>query len=72
MDGHKDSLSLFTTPPVNKGVINSQIVEYLPISLIGTGGFVEFNVLAQNFIDLTRSKLYLKCKVVRGDNNDIV
>lgn len=68
MDGHTESLSLFSTPLVNSGVENSQIIEYLPISQIGNGGFIEFNVTPQNFIDLSRSNLYLKCKVVNGDD----
>ena len=72
MDGHTEALSLFTSPPVNSGVVNSQIIEYLPISQIGDGGFIEFNVTPQNFIDLARSKLYLKCKVVCGDNTPVV
>jgi len=70
MQAHGESLNLFTDELVNKAITSAQIVDHLPVSQSGNG-FIEFNVTPQNFIDLSRSKLYLKCKVVIGDNDAI-
>ena len=70
MQAHGESLNLFTDELVNKAITQAQYVDHLPISQSGNG-VVEFNITPQSFIDLSRSQLYLKCKVVRGDNHHI-
>ena len=71
MEGHSEALNLFTEPVINKGVLGCEFVDHLPISNLGDGGFVEFSLSSSSFIDLSRSSLYVKCKVVTGDNQDI-
>ena len=70
MQAHGESLNLFTDELVNKAITQVQYVDHLPISQ-SANGFIEFNVTPQTFIDLSRSQLYLKCKVVIGDNEPI-
>ena len=70
MEAHDRSLNFFNKQALNKAVIQSQMIEHLPVSQIGND-CIEFNVTSQNFIDLSRSELYLKCKVVKGENADI-
>ena len=71
MEAHSEALCLFTDPVFNKGIMNCEIVEHLPVSNLGDGGFVEFALSTSSFIDLSRSSLYVKCKVVCGDNQDL-
>ena len=70
MQAHGESLNLFTDELVNKAITQAQYVDHLPVSQ-SANGFIEFNITSQNFIDLSRSQLYLKCKVVNGDNHEI-
>lgn len=70
MEGHNESLNLFLNHPINKGVIQSRIIEHLPITDISSG-CIEFNVTSQNYIDFSKSTLYLKCKVFAGNNTDV-
>ena len=63
MQAHDESLTLFSEQLVNKGLLHTQMIEHLPISQIGSG-CIEFNVTPQNFIDLSRSYIYFKCKTV--------
>lgn len=67
MDGHDESLNLFFDKPVNHAFIKTQFIEHLPISQFGSN-CIEFNVSSQNYLDLSRSQLFLKCKVVSEDN----
>ena len=70
MEGHSEALNLFTEPVINKGVIGCEIVEHLPISNF-EGGLIEFALSTPSFLDLSRSTLYVRCKVVTGDNQDV-
>jgi hypothetical protein len=70
MQAHDESLNLFYSQPVNSGIIQSQIIQHLPISSI-SNGCIEFNVTSQNYIDLSKSSLYLKCKVLKDGGEDI-
>ena len=71
MEAHTDALSLFSSIPVNTAINSSQEIEHLPISQL-SGGFIEFNINSQNYIDLSRSQIYLKCKIILGESDDIV
>ena len=66
MEAHTDSLSLFAPSAINTAILNTQEIEHLPISTLSSG-FIEFNATSQNYIDLSRSQLYLKCKLTVGD-----
>lgn len=70
MQAHGESLNLFTDELINKAITQAQYVDHLPISQ-SDNGFLEFNLTSNNFIDLSRSRLYLKCKVVMKDNESI-
>jgi hypothetical protein len=70
MTAHDESLNLFSTKPTNKGIIQSQIIEHLPLS-DPSNGCIEFNITSQSFLDLPKTKLYLKCKVVQSDGSNL-
>ena len=71
MDAHSEALSLFTQPGVNSGVESTYYVQHLPINQVGGGNFIEFSVQSPDFIDLSRSTMCIKAKVVCGDDTDI-
>ena len=70
MQAHGESLNLFSDDLINKAITQVQYVDHLPVSQSGNG-FIEFNVTPQNYVDLSRSQLYVKCKVVIDDNSQI-
>lgn len=70
MEAHTDSLSLFAPSAINTAILNSQEIEHLPTSNFASG-FIEFNINSQNYIDLNRTRLYLKCKLTLGESGTI-
>lgn len=63
-------LSLFDLPPTQTAVENIYFQDVRPISQISDSSPIEFQVSAQNgmdYIDLKRSRLYVKLKVMNGD-----
>lgn len=63
-------LSLFDLPPTQTAVENIYFQDVRPISQISDSSPIEFQLSAQNgmdYIDLKRSRLYVKLKVMNGD-----
>lgn len=62
-------LGIFHVPPANSAVEKIQWVEYRPVSTVGDEGPVEFNIKSggNQYIDLRRTKLRVKVKVMKGD-----
>ena len=69
MDAHSPALNFFTEQGVNSGILQSQFIEHLPISLHTEAGYIEFNLTSPDFIDLSRSQILVKCKVTCGDDS---
>lgn len=72
-------LSLFDLPPTQTAVENIYFQDVRPISQISDSSPIEFQLSAQNgmdYIDLKRSRIYVKLKVMNGDavlgDDDIV
>ena len=73
--GHLSDLALFETPRVNSAVEEIQIVRYKPVSgLTEQPSVVHFQIsnISPKYLDLSRSRLVVECKVVQGNNSDIV
>ncbi len=73
-DGHSDHLNLFSLPITDTAIENIDTVEYQPISQLNVGNALEFNITSPTFIDLTKTRLNLKCKLVqlvKGKNENI-
>lgn len=63
-------LSLFDLPPTQTAVENIYFQDVRPISQISDSSSIEFQLSAQNgmdYIDLKRSKPFVKLKVINGD-----
>ncbi|KAJ8300501.1 hypothetical protein KUTeg_001435 [Tegillarca granosa] len=72
-EGIPKQLNLFTLPPVQSAVEKSYFVDCRPVSQISDGSPIEFNIANQgsDYIDLQRSRLYIKGKIVAGDGTTI-
>jgi hypothetical protein len=73
-EGQLEELSLFTLPPVQTGVERVYCVENRPISqLTSQDAAIEFNISGNgtDYLDLRRSKLYVKLKIVNGDGTPL-
>ncbi len=73
--GHTSDLAIFETPRVNSAVEQIEIVRYKPVSaLTEKPSVVDFQIanISPKYLDLSRSRLTVECKVVNGDNSAIV
>ena len=64
-------LSLFDMPPTQTAVENIYFQDVRPISQISDSSPIEFQLSAQNgmdYIDLKRTRIYIKLKVMNGDS----
>ena len=70
----KAELELFTVPPTNVSMEKGNMVECLPISTVGDNKTVEFLVSSSNdeYIDIGRTFLYVKVKIVNQDKSDLI
>ena len=77
---HKDSydcsslsLDLFLLPPTQSSFQKGKSINYHPITSLSDGGPIEFKVSGsgKEFLNLTRSYLYLKVKVSKADRTNL-
>ena len=61
-------LMLFQPPVVNEGIEYLQWIECCPVNQITEDGSIDIHVKASGsqYLDLQRSRLYVKAKIVRG------
>lgn len=73
VEGHTKSMALWDIPITDTAVQGVHWVEYRPMSQITSASTLEFNVPnnGMNYIDLKRTRLMVKFKVVKGDGGDI-
>lgn len=74
-EGVPSELSLFDLPPTQTAVTEIYNQEVRPISQLSGDGPIEFRISGQNsldYIDLAGSQLYVKLKVKKADNSDLV
>lgn len=66
-------LSLFTTPPNQLSIEKIHFDETRPLANFTDSSTVEFAVSGQGFeyIDLKRSRLYVRAKIVKADGTDL-
>ena len=70
--GYGEELALFEKPVIDGGVQKVRWIEYKPVNQITAGGAVEFIVSGNGnqYIDLRRTRLNVKVKVLLGDGSD--
>lgn len=73
MEGHIKELALFAPKPYDASLIGSRFVAHRPIQPLTEGGTAEF-ILEKNsedYIDLKKTKLYMRTKIVRKDGKPL-
>lgn len=78
IDGHslevgKSELDLFTVSPTQTSITSTQYIRYFPTTSLTAGGPVDFNINVgeERYIDLQKTFLYLKCRVLKGSRQAI-
>ena len=71
---HDDDLALFQLPEFETGTQKTDWITYNPINQLTAGSAIEFTVpgTSISYIDLRRTLLSLKLKIVKNDGTDIV
>ena len=72
-DCSSSSLDLSLLPPAQSSFQKGKTISYHPITLLSDGGPIEFKVSGsgKEFLDLTRSYLYLKVKASKTDGSNL-
>jgi len=62
-------LVLFSVPPTQTSVENGTWVEYHPLTTVGDGSPIEFDIsgTGEDYIDLVNTMLYLQAKITKQD-----
>ena len=70
--GFNSELLLFQPPVINTGVEHIQWLHISPISQLTEDAAIDFVIpgAGPQYLDLRRSRLYIKVKIVKGDNTD--
>ena len=73
VEGHTAEASLFSQLPTNTAVSNVQLVEHgLSSSITSSSSCLEFNLKKNpNYLDLSKTTLYLKLKITNPDGSAI-
>lgn len=73
MECMQSTLDIFSTPPIDTSIDHSEDVQILPLSGVTNDAAIDLVVPAQTsqYIDLSKSLLYIKVKISRSDNKPI-
>ena len=73
MEGHIKELSLFAPKPCDASVVNARMVPRRPIQPLTDEGNAEFTLdkNGEDYIDLKKTKLYMRVKIVRKDGKPL-
>lgn len=72
-ENHEDELDLFTPPPSNTAIERREWIEYRPTNQITADAPLDFVIAPQSacYMDLKRSSLKVKLRIVDSDNRPI-
>ena len=77
---HEDSceclmseLDLFSVPPTQTSIENGTWVEYHPLTTVGDGSPIEFDIsgTGEDYIDLGNTMLYVQAKITKQDGTNL-
>lgn len=71
--GYPEALALFSKPIQNIGVKKNRYINHYPINDFTTQGVIQFHISGNgsSYIDLSKTILNLRCKIVKRDGSDI-
>jgi len=66
-------LDLFSVPPTQTSVENDTWVEYHPLTTVGDGSPIEFDIsgTGEDYIDLGNTMLYVQAKITKQDGTHL-
>jgi len=66
-------LDLFSVPPTQTSVKNGTWVEYHPLTRVGDGSPIEFDIsgTGEDYIDLANTMLYVQAKITKQDGTNL-
>jgi len=69
----KTELDLFSIPPTQTSVENGNWIEYHPLTTVGDGSPIEFDIAGngEDYIDLANTMLYVQAKITQQDGSDL-
>lgn len=73
MEYHSQALCVFDRPGSQTDILKSSVVDYYPLSSLGSGGPIEFQIPgnADDYIDCNDISLYVRFKVLKADGTRI-
>lgn len=71
--GYPEALAIFDKPIQNVGIRKYRCINYYPVNDFTTQGVIQFSVPGNGngYIDLSKTVLNLRCKIVKRDGSDI-
>lgn len=71
--GYPEALAIFDKPIQNVGVRKYRCIDYYPVNDFTTQGVIQFSVPGNGngYLDLSKTILNIRCKIVRRDGSDI-
>ena len=71
-DHHQEDMSLFVPAPSDTSAVSREWIEFRPVNQVTNTSVLDFNIPAQtsSYVDLMKSVLNVKVKLVKGDNSD--
>ena len=74
MEVKNSSLCLFDKPPVQTDFLNNQVVDYYPLTDVGSGNPLEFTVpgTGDDYIDPNGIQLFIRAKVTEADGKTAI
>ena len=72
-EGFTENLSLFSTPPVDTGLLKIHWQEFHPVSLLNKGYPIQFTIppTSSEYVDLNRTTLYMKVRIIKPDGSPV-
>ena len=72
-EGFTESLSLFSVPPVDAGLLRIRWQEFHPVSPLNKGSPIQFTVppTSSEYVDLKRTTLNMKVRIIRPDGSPV-
>jgi hypothetical protein len=72
--GYSERLAIFDKPVQLIGIRDTGYIDYYPINDFSTQGVIQFQIpgVGSDYLDLSRSYLKVKCKIVKKDGSDIL
>lgn len=74
MDSHTSSVSLFQPPCFESAILEEGYIQYRPTATISKGSVIEFSIpgTGTEYINLKKSRLHVKAKIVKADGSTVV